>query len=143
MWSGRGLTLWAKEGAALSTEEVFGMPGLLQCRHHFLNTHTHTQKEEVREGKGHQRTELARLHTYIQDGSAAVEAARREELLVVVLAVRQTVTLKEVPGADVLLAVAAHKVFWVPGLAQGRHHLHTHTQWVRRQGGGALPPASW
>lgn len=89
---------------------------------------------------------MAPLATHIQYGSIAIEAAWREELVVVVLAVRQAVPLKEVSRADFLLAVGAHKVFWVPRPAHGRHHLHTHThiQLVSRQGPTLSPPTvSW
>ncbi len=43
--------------------------------------------------------------------------------MVIRLAVRLSVTLKEVPGADLLLTVCAHKVFRVPCAAHGGHHL--------------------
>lgn len=44
--------------------------------------------------------------------------------MVVLLAVRLAVALKEVSGADLLLAVSAHEVFGVPRPAHGGHHLH-------------------
>lgn len=43
--------------------------------------------------------------------------------MVVLLAIRLAVALKEVLGAQLLAAVVAGKVFRVPGLAQGRDHL--------------------
>lgn len=87
-------TLWAKEGSTLSAEEVFGMPGPVQRRHNF-----------------------------IQDGPVAVVAAWGEQVVVILLTVRLSFTLKEVPGADLLLTVCAHEVFRVPCAAHGSHHL--------------------
>lgn len=43
--------------------------------------------------------------------------------MVVLLAVRLAIALKEVSGADLLLAVSAHEVFGVPRPAHGGHHL--------------------
>lgn len=43
--------------------------------------------------------------------------------MVVQFAVRLSVALKEVPSAQLLVAVAARKVLRVPGLAQRRDHL--------------------
>lgn len=62
--------------------------------------------------------------THVQDGTVAVVAAWREQVVVILLTVRLTFTLKEVPGADLLLTVGAHKVFGVPRPAHGGHHLH-------------------
>lgn len=61
--------------------------------------------------------------TNIQDGSITVVASRGEQVVVVFLTVRQSVTLKEVPGAYLFLAVGAHKVLRVPRSAHGSHHL--------------------
>lgn len=66
---------------------------------------------------------------YIQYGPVAVRAARTEQVVVVRLAVRVTVPLKEVAGAEFLLAVGADEVLRVPGLAERRDHL-THDRLV-------------
>lgn len=44
--------------------------------------------------------------------------------MVVPLTVWLSLALKEVPGADLLLTVCAHKVFGVPCAAHGGHHLY-------------------
>lgn len=62
--------------------------------------------------------------THVQNGPVAVVAAWREQVVVVLLAVRLAVALKEVSGADLLLAVSAHEVLGVPRPAHGGHHLH-------------------
>lgn len=87
-------TFWAKEGSTLSTEEVFRMPCPVQRRHDF-----------------------------IQYGPVAVVAAWGEQVVVIRLTVRLSITLEEVPGADLLLTVSAHKVFRVPRAAHGSDHL--------------------
>lgn len=87
-------TFWAEEGATLSAEEVLGMPGSVQRRHNF-----------------------------IQYGPVAVVAAWGEQVMVILLTVRLSFTLEEVPGADLLLTVCAHKVFGVPRATHGGHHL--------------------
>lgn len=61
--------------------------------------------------------------TNIQYGSITVVAPWREQVVVVFLAVRLPVTLKEVPGAYLVLTVGAHKVLRVPRSAHGSHHL--------------------
>lgn len=61
--------------------------------------------------------------TNIQYGSITVVASWGEQAVVVSLAVRLPVSLKEVPGANLLLAVGAHKVLRVPRSAHGSHHL--------------------
>lgn len=66
--------------------------------------------------------------THIQNGPVAVVAAWGEQVVVVLLAVRLPFALKEVPGADLLLTVSAHKVFRVPRPAHGGHHLRTGTK---------------
>lgn len=80
--------------AALGAEEVLRVPGLVQRR-----------------------------DALVQDGAVAVGAARAEEVVVVRLAVREAVALKEVAGAQLLAAVVARKVLRMPGLAQGGDHL--------------------
>lgn len=87
-------TFWSKKGSTLGTEEMLRMPSLVQSRHYF-----------------------------IQYGSITVVASRGEQAVVVFLTVRLPLTLKEVPGADLLLTVGAHKVLRVPRSAHGSHHL--------------------
>lgn len=120
------VTFWSKKRSTLSTEEVLGMPRPIQRRHHFLNTQAHmgvTVAGSSRQDAAGERRRGA-AGTHVQNGSVAVAAAWREQVVVVLLAVRLAVALKEVSGADLLLAVSAHKVFGVPRPAHGRHHLH-------------------
>lgn len=84
----------SKESSTLSTEEMFRVPCPVQSRHHF-----------------------------IKDGPVAVVAARREEVVIVLLAVGLPVPLKEVPRADLLLAVGADEVLRVPGFPHGCNYL--------------------
>lgn len=65
--------------------------------------------------------------TYVQDGSRAVSAARRKQLVVVLGAVGLATPLKEGAGANLLLAVTAEKVLWVPRLPQRVDHLEHET----------------
>lgn len=74
---------------ALSTEEVFRVPRLLQRR-----------------------------HAFIEDGAVAVSASRREQIMVVRLAVWSAIALEEVPRAQLLVAVGAGEVFRVPRATQ-------------------------
>lgn len=83
-----------EEGATLGTEEVLGVPRSVKGCHHF-----------------------------IQDGTVAVVAARREEVVIVLFTVRLSIPLKEVPGSDLLLAVGADEVLRVPRLPHGSHDL--------------------
>lgn len=69
------------------------------------------------------RLQASRLRTYVEDGPVAVSAARREDVVVVCLAVGLIVPLKEVLGAQFLVAVGAREVLGVPCAPQGRHHL--------------------
>lgn len=61
--------------------------------------------------------------THIQDGPVAIVAAWREEVVIVLFTVGLSIPLKEVPGSDLLLAVGADKVLWVPRLPHGGHDL--------------------
>lgn len=61
--------------------------------------------------------------TNIQYGSITVVASWREQVVVIFLTVRLPLSLKEVPGAYLLLAVGAHKVLRMPSFAHGSHHL--------------------
>ena len=80
--------------AAVSADEVVGVPGLV-------------------EGSD----------ALVLDGSVAVGAARREEVVVVVLAVRAGGALEEVAVAQFLAAMSAEEVLGVPHLPQRDHHL--------------------
>lgn len=128
---GGGVTFRAEERATLSTEEVFGMPRPIQRRHHFLKTHNNRKlglTETARSADGADGADGgAVVATHIQDGAVAVEAPGREQVVIILLTVWQAVTLKEVPGSNLLLTVGAHKVFGVPRPAHGGHHLRAHT----------------
>lgn len=78
---------------------------------------------------------------YIEDGSVAVGAARREQVVVVGLAVGPTLALEEVPGAELLVAVGAGEVLRVPCLPQGGDHLQC-TQESRLKTFSSLPVVS-
>lgn len=62
--------------------------------------------------------------THIQYGPVAVVASWREQIMVIFLTVGLALTLEEVPRANFLLTVCAHKVLRMPGAAHGSHHLH-------------------
>lgn len=66
---------------------------------------------------------------YIENGTVAVGASRREQVVVVGLAVRMALPLEEVAGTKFLVAVGAGEVLRVPGLAQGRDHLEKSETW--------------
>lgn len=80
--------------AALGTEEVLGVPGLLERR-----------------------------DAFIQNGSIAVRAPRAEQIVIIRLTVGISIALEEVPRAQLLVAVIARKVLRMPGLAQRRNDL--------------------
>lgn len=61
--------------------------------------------------------------THIQDGTVAVVAARREEVVIVLFTVGLSISLEEVPGSDLLLAMGADEVLRVPRLSHGSHDL--------------------
>lgn len=83
-----------KEGSTLGTEEVLRVPRSVKGCHHF-----------------------------IQDGAIAVVAAWREEVVIVLFTVGLSIPLKEVPGSNLLLAVGADEMLWVPRLPHGGHNL--------------------
>lgn len=56
--------------------------------------------------------------SYVEDRPIAVSAPGREEVVVVWLAVGTAIPLKEVARAQLLGAVGAGEVLWVPGTAQ-------------------------
>lgn len=65
--------------------------------------------------------------TDVEDRAVAVGASRREQVVVVRLAVGPAVAFEEVPSAELLRAVRAGEVLRVPGAAQRRDHLHERT----------------
>lgn len=87
-------TFWAKKRSTLGTEEVFGMPCPVQ-----------------------------RCYNFIKDRPVAVVAARGKQVVVVLLTIWLSFTLKEISRADFLLTVCANKVFGVPCAAHRSHHL--------------------
>ena len=52
-----------------------------------------------------------------------MSTAGREQVVVVGLTVRPPVSLKEVAGAQLLLAVTTGEMFWVPDLTESCDHL--------------------
>jgi len=76
--------------AALSAEEVFRVPRLLE-----------------------------RCHAFIENRSVAIGATGREEIVVVGLAVGMSLALEEIASSQFLIAVGASEVLGVPRLAEG------------------------
>lgn len=66
---------------------------------------------------------------YIQDGPIAVGAAWGEEIVIIRLTVRLSVTLKEVLGAKFLATVGTGEVLWMPGLGKSSDHLEKKRTW--------------
>lgn len=64
-----------------------------------------------------------RPSAYIKNGSIAVSAAGREQIVIIRLAIRMALSFKEVSRAQLLVAVGAREVFRMPCLTQGRYHL--------------------
>lgn len=89
--------------AALSAEKVFGVPGLLQG-----------------------------CHAFVEYGSVAVSASGREQVVVVRFAVRPSFALEKIARAQLLGTVVAREVFRVPSLAQRRDHLPDDSLVARR-----------
>lgn len=86
--------LLAKLFAALGTEEVLCVPGLLQG-----------------------------CYAFIKNGPIAIGAPWREQIVVIRLAVRMSIPLEEVPGAQLLRTMSTSEVFRMPGLAEGGDNL--------------------
>lgn len=86
--------LLAELFAALSAEEVLGVPGFLQGG-----------------------------HAFVEDGTVAVGASGGEEIMVIRLAVGMSFPLEEVPGAQLLITMSAGEMLRVPCLPQGGDHL--------------------
>lgn len=100
------------------------MPRPVQRRHNFLKEQ---EQQSSLAAETPQRAPLPppvpRAMTHVQYGPVAVVASRREQVVVIFLAVRLSLPLKEVPGAYLLLTVCTHKVLGVPRTAHGGHHL--------------------
>lgn len=62
--------------------------------------------------------------TDVQNGSVAVGASRREQVVIVRLAVWPAVALEEIPCAELLVTMCAGEVFRMPCLAQRGDDLH-------------------
>lgn len=77
--------------------------------------------------------------THIQDGTVAVVAARREEVVIVLFTVGLSIPLEEVPGSDLLLAMGADEVLRVPRLSHGSHDLGKEAELAQ---GPGLPQSS-
>lgn len=84
----------AKLFSALGTEEMFRVPGLVQ-----------------------------RCHTFVQNRTIAVGTSRGKDIVVVCLAIRFAVSLKEGFCTQFSAAMVAREMLRVPGLAHRSHHL--------------------
>lgn len=60
---------------------------------------------------------------YIENGPVAVSATRREQIVIIRLAVGMTLPLEEVARAELLVAVGAREVFRMPRFTQSSYHL--------------------
>lgn len=58
------------------------------------------------------------MHTHIQDGSIAVTAAWTEEVVIISLTIWISIALKEIPRAELLVAVIACKMLRMELLAE-------------------------
>lgn len=87
-------TILAELLPTLRTEEVLCVPRFLQSR-----------------------------HAFIEDGSVAVSASRREKVVIVGLAVRPAIALEEVPRTEFLITMSTSEVFRMPRAAQRCDHL--------------------
>lgn len=116
-------TFFAELFAALRAEKVFRVPCLVQGRHAFLKG----KKNETKLYRKKKRRIRSRRRilpdSYVQYGSVAVGASRREQIVVVRFAVRPAFAFEEIPGAQLLGTVVAREVLRVPRLAQGRDDL--------------------
>lgn len=61
--------------------------------------------------------------TYIQNRTVTVSTSWTKQIVIIGLAIWETVTLKEIPRAQFLLAMIAGKVLRMPCLTQGSYHL--------------------
>ena len=63
------------------------------------------------------------LSTYIQNGTIAIGTTWTEEIVIIGFTVGESIALKEVACAQLLIAVIACEMLWMPGLAQSGNHL--------------------
>lgn len=63
--------------------------------------------------------------SHLHNWPLAVATTRREELVIVLIAVRPSISLKEACGAQLYFTRHTHKVFRVPHLTQCCDHLET------------------
>lgn len=73
--------------------------------------------DEIKDGLVRWNASEEKADTYVQDRAIAVRTAWAEEIVVVRLAVRVTVTLEEVARTELLVAVIAGEVLRMPGFA--------------------------
>lgn len=103
----------AEFAPALRAHKMIGVPRLVQRRYatlnmaHFISLHFIDRIVCV----------------YVFNRSVAVGAPRREQVMVVVFAVRLPRSLEEVPMAQLFAALRTHVVLWVPHLTERDHHL--------------------
>lgn len=75
--------------------------------------------------------------SHLYNGPLAVGTTRREELMVVFVTVRPSLSLKEACGAQLHLTGSTHKVFRVPHFTQSCDHLQNRekkqVQWKREE----------
>ena len=99
---------------ALGAEEVLGMPGLVKRCHAFLDD---------KKLKNFKKIFRRNLRIYIQNRPVAVSTPRTEQIVVIGFAVRRAFAFKEVSRAQLLVAVIASEMLWMPSLAQRRDDL--------------------
>lgn len=87
-------TIFAKLLATLGAKEMLRMPGLIQCR-----------------------------HAFIQDGTITVRTTWTKQIMIVGLTVGETITFEEVACTQLLATMIASEVLRMPCLAQGGYDL--------------------
>ena len=68
----------------------------------------------------------------MQNGPLAVGTSRREELMIVLVTVRLSISLKEACGAQLHFTYHTHKVFRMPRLTQRCDHLYNRERRINR-----------
>lgn len=68
----------------------------------------------------------------MQNGPLAVGTSRREELMIVLVTVRLSVSLKEACGAQLHFTYRTHKVFRMPHMTQRCDHLKNRERQINR-----------
>jgi uncharacterized DUF497 family protein len=99
---------------ALSAEEVFHVPRLLEGRHTFLQI-------KAKSIVIFEPIELSGSH--IEDRSIAIGTTRREQIMIVGFTIRTSVALEEVPRAELLRAMGAREVLRMPRPSERRDDL--------------------